>query len=284
MSHHNSIGEQSASTENRPQGHAAHMEALRAFVAEKNERDGTTYWPEAGDGEPEGFLCHYFYDLNSIEFELAKSYGIYRYLRSHTLSLPALRYIVTRDCGTTGQSHAVTSNPRDFSSWSEDGINVMYVPTVRDAQGREREQGAPERLQLKISHILDPVLDAVCQADDHASPSSDSHTALPSSSVGVLPLPELLPTPPPHPTVIFVTGSGASGKFIHEGYLRQIKNALEIGLRVKLWGWKHRLLSSYFRVQKKYPDLLEIHYFDEYTEYLISCTGIQGCLATGSGH
>ncbi|KDQ14589.1 hypothetical protein BOTBODRAFT_174762 [Botryobasidium botryosum FD-172 SS1] len=254
-----------------PRSHGEYMEALKAHLAEREKEEGVGYWPGSGETSA-GQECHYFWHYSGVEARFAEWYGE-GYLSDETLSLPALRYLVTRDRDFPGTSFAVTSSTRDFADWRDNGISVQYMPKVQTASGKWKEQAVEEVLAYEMFQTIWPFARRVLRDE----PKSSSR-----SGAGLTPSFERTDgdggpsTPSPLPIIVLVTGDGAPGEYDHEGFPADIDNALFSGLPVKVWGWKAKLHEKILALRGKYPRQLKIHYFDEYAPYLVNC-GFGGC-------
>ncbi|KDQ14591.1 hypothetical protein BOTBODRAFT_44666 [Botryobasidium botryosum FD-172 SS1] len=235
--------------------HNEHMEALKAYLAEREKEEGVGYWPESGETSAEQ-ECHYFWHYSGVEARFAEWYDE-GYLSDETLSLPALRYLVTRDRDFPGTSFAVTTNTRNFSDWRDNGIDVRYISKVQTASGQWEDQAVEEVLAWDMSKVISPYLKL-------SSKPVGGGTITPRALL---------------PIIVLVTGDGAPGEYDPYGFPADISNALFAGLPVKVWGWKAELDEEILNLQKEYPNQLKIHYFDEYAPYLVGC-GFAGCNIT----
>ncbi|KDQ14578.1 hypothetical protein BOTBODRAFT_174752, partial [Botryobasidium botryosum FD-172 SS1] len=234
--------------------HTAHMEKLRDIIAYKDQNEMVTYWPELR-GEAPDLNIHYFWDFSNVEIQFLDWYiKTIGFPTTKTLSLPALEYLVTRGHSSIGNTNVVTSSSHSLLDWwTSRGATVIRMHKVLDGEGRLGEQAVDEVLQLPMARVIVPIM---FEKGNHKAGSP------PTSWLG--------PNPP---IIVLVSGDGAAGEFNKPGFLGQIKDALDTGLRVKLWAWRGHIGKEYLESQEKHPELLQVYFFDDYKEQLISCPG-----------
>ncbi|KDQ14590.1 hypothetical protein BOTBODRAFT_346443 [Botryobasidium botryosum FD-172 SS1] len=253
--------------------HREHMEALEAHLAQMEREEGVKYWQEPGETTSSAEQkCHYFWHYPGVEACFKGWYGSSEpdYRPYETLSLPALRYLVTRNRISPGVAHASTNKTRNFADWKRHGINVRYMPGRRAASGEWYERDTETTLEIKMTRVMCQFLrEMLARSTLPSSPLDRASSSVPGPTASSEPAsghPSTLPPPPP----IIVLAVGKN--LLPDARLfSAICDAVRRGLFVKVWGWRAGLYEKYLDLQSSHSDQMKIYYFDDYAPYLVHC-------------